>query len=128
MAFLRDFLFMLVRSFLYKKAARSIRKKGVLTYLRALQIIRKSLAGSIFLFVFLQLMIVGLIGSIVVGVFLIPQDLEVRLWILLGVFGTFFLVPFTVLLFAFSERVWYRFSGAEKMVADLEKVPGRFSG
>ncbi|MBS1971312.1 MAG: hypothetical protein JSU04_13470 [Bdellovibrionales bacterium] len=112
---------MLVRSFLYKKAARSIRKKGVLAYLRALQVLRKSLAGSVLLFVFLQLMVVGFIGSIVVGVFLIPQDLEVRLWILLGVFGVFFLLPFVILLFIFSERVWYRLSGAEKMVAELRE-------
>lgn len=112
---------MLVRSFLYEKAARSIRKKGVLAYLRALQVIRKSLAGSIFLFVFLQLMVVGFIGSIVVGVFLIPQDLEVRLWILLGVFGFFFLLPLIVLLFVFSEKVWYKLSGAEKMVTDLQE-------
>jgi hypothetical protein len=121
MAFLKDFLFMLIRSFLYKKAAQSIRKKGVLAYLRALQVLRKSLAGSVLLFVFLQLMVVGFIGSIVVGVFLIPQDLEVRLWILFGVFGFFFLLPFVILLFVFSERTWYKLSGAEKMVADLQE-------
>lgn len=121
MHFFKDFLFMLIRSFLYKKAARSIRKKGVLAYLRALQVIRKSLAGSIFLFVFLQLMVVGFVGSIVVGVFLIPQDLEVRLWILLGVFGVFFLLPLFVLMYVFSEKVWFKLSGAEKMVADLQE-------
>jgi len=109
---------MLIRSFLYKKAARSIRKKAVLAYLRALQITRASLAGFIALFLFLQLMLVGFIGSVVVGVFLIPQDLEVRLWILFAVFSLFFLVPLAALLFAFSEKVWYRHSGAEKMVAD----------
>lgn len=112
---------MLIRSFLYKKAARSIRKKGVLAYLRALQVLRASLAGSLALFLFVQLMLVGFIGSIVVGVFLIPQELETRLWILLGIFGFFFLVPLIILLFAFSEKVWYRLSGAEKMVADLRE-------
>lgn len=112
---------MLVRAFLYKKAVRSIRKKGVLAYLRALQVLRASLAGSIALFFFLQLMLVGFVGTIVVGVFLIPQELETRLWILFGVFGVFFLLPLCILLFAFSEKVWYRMSGAEKMVADLQE-------
>lgn len=121
MNFLKDFLFMFVRAFLYKKAARSMRKKGVLMYLRALQVLRASLAGSIALFFFLQLMLVGFVGAIVVGVFLIPQDLEVRLWILLGIFGVLFLLPLCILLYAFSEKVWYRMSGAEKMVADLQE-------
>jgi hypothetical protein len=121
MHFLKDFLFMLIRSFLYKKAANSLRKKGILAYLKALQVLRKSLAGSIFLFLFLQLMLVGFIGSIVVGVFLIPQDLEIRLWVLFGVFAFFFVVPMVVLLFVFSEKVWYKLSGAEKMVADLQE-------
>jgi len=121
MTFLKDLLFTLARNFLYEKAVRGVRKKGVLAYLKALQVIRAGLAGSLFLFLFLQLMVVGFVGSVVVGVFLLPQDLEVRLWILFGVFATFFVLPLIILLVVFSERVWYKMSGAEKMVSELRE-------
>ena len=112
---------MFIRSFVYKKAANSIQKKGVLMYLKTLQVVRKSLAGSLFLFLFLQLMLVGFIGSLVVGVFLLPQETETKLWILFGVFFAFFILPLVSLLILFSERVWFRLSGAEKMVSDLNE-------
>lgn len=121
MNFFKELMVLLLRSFVYQKAANRLRKKGVLVYLRTLQALRKGLAGSIFLFLFLQLMLFGFIGTIVIGVFLLPQETETKLWILFGVFGAFFALPFISLLVLFSERVWYKLSGAEQMVADLNK-------
>lgn len=119
MDFLKRLLIQLFRAFVYREAARSLQKRSVLMYLKTLQVLRKALAGSIFLFLFLQLMFVGFIGTVVVGIMLLPQDLELRLWILLGIFGTFLVLPMICLMVLFSEKVWYQASGAEKMVNDL---------
>jgi hypothetical protein len=116
---MKDFIFILLRSFVYKKAAKSIQKKGLLIYLKSLQVFRKTLAGSVLLFLFLQLMLVGFVGSLVAAIFLLPQDMETKLWILLGVFFTLFILPLISLLIVFSEKFWFRASGAEKMVSDL---------
>lgn len=121
MHFIKDLSFLLLRSFVYKRAERALQKKAVLTYLKTLQVFRKTLAGSLFLFLFLQLMLVGLVGALVVGVFLLPQDLETKLWILLGVFLLFFILPFVTLLILFSEKIWFQASGAEQMVSNLNK-------
>lgn len=119
MDFLKHLLIQLFRAFVYREAARSLQKRSVLMYLKTLQMLRKALAGSIFLFLFLQLMFVGFIGTVVVAIMLLPQDLELRLWILFGVFGTFLVLPMICLMMLFSEKVWYQASGAEKMVNDL---------
>jgi hypothetical protein len=121
MHFIKDLSFLLLRSFVYKQTGKILQKKAVLIYLKTLQTFRKTLAGSLFLFVFLQLMLVGLVGALVVGVFLLPQELETKLWILLSVFLLFFILPFFTLLILFSEKIWFQASGAEKMVSDLNK-------
>jgi hypothetical protein len=92
----------------------------VLIYLKTLQAVRMGLAGSLLAFVFLQLMILGLIGSLVTAVLLSPQDLNTKLYILLAVFAAIFLIPFAFVLFIFSEQVWYKLSGAEKMVNEIK--------
>lgn len=121
MHFIKNLFFLLLRSFVYKQAEKAVQKKAVLIFLKTLQVFRKTLAGSLFLFLFLQLMLVGFVGALVVGVFLLPQDTETKLWILLSVFLLFFTLPFISLLILFSEKVWFRASGAEKMVSDLNK-------
>lgn len=121
MKHLKNFLFFLFRTFVYREAFNSVRKRGVLLYLRLVQVVRRSLLAAILIFVTLQLMVFGLVGSIIAGVFLLPHDFETRLWILFGVFGAFFLIPLIGLLIVFSEKTWYKLSGAEKMVSELQR-------
>jgi hypothetical protein len=120
MKWLIDILIFLFRTLVYRQAARGIQKKGVLFYLKSLQVIRKTLAGSIFVFLFLQTMVIGFIGSLVVGIFLLPEDLNTKLWVLLGVFSAFFILPMICLIYIFSEKVWYRLSGAEQMMSNCD--------
>lgn len=112
----------LVRGFLYRQAVRQAEKKAILFLLKALQAARMSLAAALAVFFVIQLMIFGLIGAAVTGLWLMPWEQETKLWVLFGVSAGLFLIPLGLLLVFFSERVWYRLSGAESLVASLEKT------
>ena len=111
-----NLLWLVARTYLMNKAIKRLKTKGVLVYLRALQIVRMSLAGALALFLVLQLMVIGFVGAIATGVWLLPQESEIKLWILFGVFAFFFVIPFAALLFVFSDRVWFEMSGARDLV------------
>ncbi len=96
-----------------------VRKKAVLTYLKTLKVVRQSLLAAVFILISLQLMIIGLVGALVSGVFLNPNlDIQTKLWILFSVFLLLFFIPCVGLLFFFSERRWLKISGAEKLLTD----------
>ena len=96
-----------------------VRKKAVITYLKTLKVVRHSLLAAVLILISLQLMIIGLVGAIVSGVFLTPDlDIQTKLWILFSVFLLLFFIPCVGLLLFFSERTWLKISGAEKLLAD----------
>jgi hypothetical protein len=98
-------------------AFREIKQKGVLLYLRTLSMVRKSLLFGLLVFCVFQMMVLGFIGAVVSGIWLLPiEDQVIRLWILFGVFASFFIIPFLVLLVLLSEKVWYKASGAEDLL------------
>ena len=105
----------------FKAAWRQYQKKGVLAYLKALQALRRGVAGSILVFIFLQTLVIGLIGVSVVTVFLVTEDHRTRLWILLGAFSLLLIVPAFGIGFLMSERTWFRLSGAEQLVERINK-------
>lgn len=94
----------------------SLKKKGVLFYLKVLQVTRKSLIGAILVFSILQIMLFGFLGSLVAGIFLLPEPLEIKIWILLVTCLGLFLIPLILLTYFLSERVWYKASGADEMM------------
>lgn len=104
-----------LHSFFLREAEKKIRRQGVLLYLKTLRTVRLGLLGAIALFAVFQLMVLGLIGAIVTGVLLAPLETETRLWILFGGFAALFVIPFVGLLVLFSERVWFKASGARDM-------------
>lgn len=116
MIWIVDLLFYFVRAVLYKKAVSRAKARGVLFYLKTLQIARLSLMGVLAVFALVQVLLFGFFGAVVTGVWLLPQDENIKLWILFGVFASFCLVTSGFLLFAFSEKIWYQLSGAEEMV------------
>lgn len=118
MKWLADIFYFFVRSLLYRQALKSARRKGILIYLKTLQVVRRSLAASIFVFFILQSLFFGFMGCIVTGVFLLPEELHTKLWILLGVFLTLFLVPLASLIILLSDRMWFKLSGAQKMLSE----------
>lgn len=113
---LLNLLFFFIQNFLIKKFFKEAKTKGLLVYLNALQLARKSLLASFFIFTFLQLMIWGFIGAVISGILLLPQDLETKIVILFGVCLGLFFIPLCILIYILSEKVWYKASGAEKIV------------
>lgn len=116
MNWVKETLWFALRTLVVRQTAKSLERKGLLFYLKGLQVARLGLAGSLAVFCFLQLMIFGFIGALVSGVLLLPEELNTRLWILFGVFAALFLLPLIGLLILFSERLWFRLSGAEEMM------------
>lgn len=115
-----DIIFFFVRRSLYKKTLQKGKRLGLLYYLRAVQVVRKSLVLALVLFFSLQMMVMGLIGAVATGIWLIPTDHEMKLWILFGSFAGIFLLPFAILCWVLSDRTWYRLSNAQTLVQQSE--------
>lgn len=114
---MNDVVYYLLKTVGLSILEKKIKRKGLLFYLKAVEGVRRSLIGLLLLSVLIQMMVIGLIGSIIGGVMLLPTiDPMYRNWILLGVFGALFFVPFIIFLIAFSERLWFKVSGAEKLL------------
>lgn len=102
----------------YKFAFGQVKRKALLIYLKTLQAMRRSIILAFLIFCFIQLMVLGFLGTAVTAIWLLPQDTNTKLYILLGFFAFLFTIPFLALCFILSERMWFRFSGAEKLLKD----------
>lgn len=116
MAWLFDILYFVARSLFYKQAAKRAKTQGVLIYLKTLKLARLSLLGVLAVFALVQLILLGFVGALITGVWLLPQDPHLKLEILFGVFFVLFIGPLMLLIFAFSEKIWYHLSGAKELV------------
>jgi hypothetical protein len=116
MHWVRKSLSFLISQMAYKFAFGQIRQRALLVYLKALQAARRSLMTAMALFFVLQLMVLGFIGTLVTAIWLWPTDTETKLFTLLGIFGACFLIPLIALLFFFSERLWFKASGADQLL------------
>lgn len=101
------------------KAVTRLRSEGVRVYMKVLQGVRMSLVGVIAAIIALQLLGLGFAMMASASVFLSPWDLETKLWVIFGIGAGLFTLPFLVLAIIFSERLWYKVSGAERMVDEL---------
>ena len=106
------------------RAARQFKRQGVVAYLRVLQGSRRMLLLGLLAFFVLQLTMIAGIGALVTGVILWDYDFQTKMQILLGIFLFLFLVPMAALSVLFSESVWYRASGAKKMVDEMVEDSG----
>lgn len=103
----------------YQYAFKLAKQKAMLIYLKTLQAMRRSLLLAILVFCFLQIMIFSFFGLSITAIWLLPtQDLNTKLYILLGFFGFLFVVPALGFVYLLSERFWFRLSGAEQMLKD----------
>ena len=93
-----------------------VKKKAVLIYLKTLQAVRRSLVAAILIICFLQLMIFGFLGLVLTVIWILPADLNTKIYILLGFFSFIFFVPLMAVCFFLSERLWFRKSGAENFI------------
>jgi len=112
-------LWLFVRERAKRDIVNTARRRGTLAYLRAVQGTRRGLMALLLSFVVLHVMILGFIGSLVTGLWLWNADFEFKVQILFGVFLGLWTLPAILLFVLFSERLWYRVSGAEKMMRDL---------
>ena len=121
MDWLRKISEFFLRQLAYQYAIQRARRKMTLMYLKAVQAARRSLLAAILIFFVLQLMILGFLGAGITAIWLYPTpDLESKLYLLLAFFSILFLIPAVGLGIFFSERVWFRLSGAKEMVEGIE--------
>lgn len=98
---------------------REVKRTGALAYLRVLQGSRRFLILSLAAFLILQLMVLSAFGALVTGFLIWNHDFAAKMEILFWVFAALFSLPFMALLVGFSERFWYKASGAERIVDSL---------
>ena len=100
-------------------AINQTKKAGLLYYLRFLSAVRKSLMGILVVIFAFQIFLFSFIGLLLTGIYLSPTDFETKIWILFGLCGfTFFLTLF-VLVIAFSQKTWLKYSGAKDMILKM---------
>lgn len=98
------------------------KRAGVIAYLRALQGTRRILILAILGFFIFHMIVLAGFGALVSGLFLLDYEPKTVLQILFGICLSLFVIPLLLIAIALSERVWYKFSGAEKMVEDLSTL------
>lgn len=101
------------------RALNKVKRKGVIAYIRTLQGTRRLLLIAFGGFLLMQTIMLGAVGALVTAFLLWNYEYAMKLEILFGVFLGIFLVPFGLILFFLSERFWFKFSGAEKMLEEL---------
>jgi len=106
------------------RAMRHARRRGTLVFLKTLEGVRLSLAGLIAVFIVLQFLSTGFFVMVGAGLWLLPIELDYKMWSLLGLGVMLFFVPLMALIYFLSGRFWYRASGAEKMVNTLLEDKG----
>ncbi|MES2802315.1 MAG: hypothetical protein V4654_07470 [Bdellovibrionota bacterium] len=118
MSWLRKIFSYFLGQMAYQYAFGHVKKKAVLIYLKTLQAMRRSLMVALIIFCILQLMVLGFLGAVATAIWLLPQDTNTKLYILLSFFAFLFIIPFVALCYIFSERLWFRLSGAEKLLKE----------
>lgn len=103
------------------KMVTEAKRHGVIAYLKVLQGSRRALVALLVAGFILQLMILSFVGALVIGVWLLELEAQTKLIVLFGIFASLFSIPAALLAYVLSERVWYKASGAEKIVESLHK-------
>jgi hypothetical protein len=107
------------------RVVREVKRHGVLAYLKVVQGSRRALLGVLLaLFVF-QLMMTALVGTLVCGVLILDLDFQLKMQILFGGFAALFLIPAITLVVVFSERFWFKASGAERLMREVRRPHDR---
>lgn len=119
MNWLIKLLLMFLGAEVKKTVVREVKRKGVIAYLRTLQGTRRFVILCLAAFLFLQVMVCSGFGALVTGFLLWDYDFAIKIEILFGVFLGLFAFPLIALLVIFSERFWYKTSGAERLVESL---------
>ncbi len=115
-----NWLFRLIWIFWGKQTlVREYKRRSLSVYLRALRAARLSLIGVLATFLFLQLMMLSGVGALVTGFMLWSRDFQTKLEILFWIFTGAFALPAVALIILLSEWLWFRLSGAHRMMDEL---------
>ncbi len=93
------------------------KKKGILAYLKFLQIVRTSIIGAICVVFALQLFVFACVGLVLAGLYLAPIENEIKAWIIFGLCACIVLFVGIVLSYVFSEKTWFKHSGVSKLIS-----------
>ncbi|MBK9322849.1 MAG: hypothetical protein IPM97_07895 [Bdellovibrionaceae bacterium] len=115
-----NLLLLISKVFLFKKAAVEVKKRGFLLYLKALQVARKSLAGALLVYTMLQFLVIGFFGAVTAAIFLLPHDLETKLFLIFFICLGVFIVTLIGFLYAMSEKVWYKAAQVEEILEQFD--------
>jgi hypothetical protein len=96
------------------------KRRGVVAYLKALQGTRHFVIFAVLAFFVFHAILLAGFGALITGMMLLDLDQRMMLMILCGVFSALFFIPVIALMVGLNERLWYRVSGAEKMVEELK--------
>lgn len=98
---------------------REAKRRSLAVYLRFLRGARYSVMALLAAFLVLQMMMLSLVGAIVTGVYLWDHDFQAKVEILFWIFAGTFAVPAVLLMILMSEYLWFRISGARRLMDDL---------
>lgn len=97
-----------------------VKKRSLLLYLKSLRLARTSLIGLLVVIFSFQLVLFSFIGMLLAGIYLIPIDMETKIWVFLGTCSGIFIVTMSIMAFALSEKTWMKRSGAAELLSKLE--------
>ena len=121
MSWLWKILFFFAGEYLKGQAVMRAKRKGVVAYIHALQGVRFTVMGLIAAFFIFHGILFAGFGALITGMMLLDLEQRKMLQILFGVFLTMFLIPTVLIAVGLSERLWYKASGARKMVDNLRR-------
>lgn len=93
------------------------KKKGLLAYLKVLQMLRKSILAMLFVIFIIQIFIFSMIGFVLCGLYLAPFEVETKVWILFSLCAFVISVIGVVLSYLFSEKTWFNLSGVKDQIS-----------
>lgn len=96
--------------------------KSTLIYLKTLNKVRKSLLAAMIMIFGFQVVVFSFLAMITIGLWLLPWELETKLWVGFGLASITFVIPFAFCIYLFQEKLWYKVSQAEKMIEKIDKA------
>lgn len=103
-----------------KRLIQQTQAKGLLIYLKTINGIRQTLMAALILLFAFQIVAFSFACMIGFGLWLLPWELETKLWVGFSLSTVGFIVPFLACAYLFQEKIWYKVSQAEQWVDNFE--------
>lgn len=111
-----NILSILIKLFQGHRLITESKKKGILVYLKFLQIVRTSLVATVCVVLALQVLVFAAVGLILSGLYLAPLESETKAWIIFALCAVTVLFIGAILSHIFSEKTWLKHSGVNKFI------------